>query len=445
MRITSVNAAVTGGGAEFVARSLHERYLERGHESWLIVGNKNAEEPNTLELPNLANRSGWARGMHGLASRVEGHRYVNRALRTLAEPARFSRVMRGHEDFDHPATAGLLELTPALPEVLHLHNLHGAYFDIRALPALTAQVPSVLTLHDTWVLTGHCAHPLECERWLTGCETCPYLDRYVPLHGDQAAENFALKRRVLAQSALAYATPSRWLMDMLERSGVLEGALDARVIPNGIDTRLFAPGDRAAARGALGIAPDTLVLATSGRDLLANPYKGFDLLESALATLAAAGVRATLLAIGSDAPVRTIGGIEVRPVPFVHDPRALAELYRASDVYVHPARAEVLGLTIVEALACGVPAVASRVGGIPEVVRDGENGLLVPAEDPAALASALGTLLGDEGLRQRLGTHAATDAAARFSLDAQADAYLGLYTDLVTARGSAARATGSTS
>ena len=264
MRITSVNAAVTGGGAERVSRSLHEEYLARGHESWLLVGNRNAECASALEIPNERYRNPWARSVRRVAaaasrrSNVDGDAwwYTDRALRAAAQPLRYGRVARGHEDFDHPATPHLLELTPETPELLHLHNLHGSYFDIRALPNLADAVPTVLTMHDTWFLTGHCAHPFECEGWLSGCKTCQHLDRYVPLYADESAANFALKRQVLRDSRLAIATPSRWLMDMAERSGVLTGALDARVIANGVDTRVFKPGDRSAARAELGLDPD---------------------------------------------------------------------------------------------------------------------------------------------------------------------------------------------
>jgi D-inositol-3-phosphate glycosyltransferase len=83
-------------------------------------------------------------------------------------------------------------------------------------------------------------------------------------------------------------------------------------------------------------------------------------------------------------------------------PTEVAAWMRAADVVVVPSRREPLGLAAVEALACGTPVVASSVGGLREVVRDGENGLLIPPEDPGALAAALGRLA-DNGLRARLG------------------------------------------
>ena len=65
-----------------------------------------------------------------------------------------------------PASHRVLELPPRPPDVLHLHNLHGGYFDLRVLPELSARQPTVVTMHDEWLYTGHCAYTLDSERWL---------------------------------------------------------------------------------------------------------------------------------------------------------------------------------------------------------------------------------------------------------------------------------------
>jgi glycosyltransferase involved in cell wall biosynthesis len=109
---------------------------------------------------------------------------------------------------------------------------------------------------------------------------------------------------------------------------------------------------------------------------------------------------------------------------FVADP---APGYAAADVVVLSSRHEGLGLALVEAAQHGRPVVATAVGGVPEVVGDGETGLLVPAGNPDALASALTSLISDEAECRRLGTRARDVAGARFSLDAYAASLDGLY------------------
>ncbi len=107
----------------------------------------------------------------------------------------------------------------------------------------------------------------------------------------------------------------------------------------------------------------------------------------------------------------------------------VADYLAALDVFVFPSREEGLGSTLIDAMAQGLPIVASRVGGIPELIAHERTGLLVPPGDPAALAAALARLAGDPGLRARLGA-AARAAAAVYTPEAMAAAYLDLYHDI---------------
>jgi glycosyltransferase involved in cell wall biosynthesis len=102
-------------------------------------------------------------------------------------------------------------------------------------------------------------------------------------------------------------------------------------------------------------------------------------------------------------------------------PEEIARLHAAADLFAWPAVNEAYGMAMLEAEAAGLPVVAGRVGGVPEIVADGEAGLLAAADDPAAFAEALATLLQDEGLRQRFGRAAARRIAERHGFAAAAD------------------------
>ncbi|MDZ4177704.1 MAG: glycosyltransferase, partial [Coriobacteriia bacterium] len=309
MNILSVNASVIGGGAEKVSLTLHQRYRARGHESWLAVANINAEEPGTLQIPRDAGRGLGAQSLLGSAWWLDARSRrptdaagrASRALRVAAEPGRWAHVARGHEDFDFPWTSGLLDLAPARADVLHLHNLHGGYFDIRVLPELTAATPTVLTLHDTWLLTGHCAQPFECERWRTGCGACPDLDRYVPVRGEETIANREVKRSAVLGSRLGIAAPSAWLLSMAEESGLLGEGREGRVIPNGVDTSVFAPGHKAAARERLRLPQERRIALVAAKGVRGNPYKGFDTLLGALGRLSGEAAKGLLVvALGDE-------------------------------------------------------------------------------------------------------------------------------------------------
>jgi D-inositol-3-phosphate glycosyltransferase len=184
------------------------------------------------------------------------------------------------------------------------------------------------------------------------------------------------------------------------------------VIPCGVDTELFAPGDQAAARAALGL-DDRPRLLYVGR---LAPIKGLETLLDSMARLRAAGSRAQLCIVGGDADENLDGHegdlrarlrrLDLRDsVTFVgaQPQEQLRAWYVAADATVLPSYYESFGMVALEAMACGSPVVASRVGGLQTTVRDRVTGLLVQDHDPAALADTLVRVLDDADLRWRLG------------------------------------------
>jgi len=434
--ILQVGASNTDGGAEKVMSDLHHAYMAHGVDSWLAVGRKHGADPRVVEIPNETSRGAWSRTVSSIAERVAGdaphgaRRLAGRLMLLASQPLRYAGVLQGREDFSYPGTSALLDLTPSTPDVLHLHNLHGYYFDLRQLPRISTGVSTVLTLHDAWLLTGHCAHPMECTRWLTGCGKCPRLDVYVPISRDASAKNWELKRAIVRRSRLRVATPSHWLMEMVTRSGLEDGLVETRVIPNGVDTAVFRPGDRLRAREELGLPLDRSIVLFAGRGLRDNPWKDWRTLKLALPEIARSEkTRPLLVALGAEGDSQRTE--DVLAVPFVQDAAIVARYYQAADVYVHPARAENLPLAVLEAMACGTPVVASRVGGIPEEVIHGETGVLVTAGDPVELAREVSALLSDEPRLRAFSDASVQRIRAVFTLDAQVNAYLDWYTELL--------------
>src|SRR3546814_10499316 len=118
----------------------------------------------------------------------------------------------------------------------------------------------VLTLHDEWAYTGHCAYTLGCERWRSGCGQCPHLDVYPSIRRDASAANWTAKYDIYSSSRLYVATPSHWPMKRVLESSVASAVVERKVIPNGINLELFKPGDRTEARRRIGVPEDALVL-----------------------------------------------------------------------------------------------------------------------------------------------------------------------------------------
>ncbi len=440
LRILQVNTSDTGGGAAQVAVSLHEEYRRLGHASWLTVGYKWAQTPYTIEISKAAPSNAWTKMWHSLGGAVSrssedirGAGWLGQKIRGLAEPRHYIDWWRGVEDFNSPASWRLLDLPPEPPDVLHCHRLHSFPFDLRALPTLSSRIPTVITLHDAWMLSGHCSHSFECERWKTGCGKCPDLSIHPPIRRDATAFNWRRKREIYAESSLYLATPSRWLMQKVEQSVLAPAAVDARVIPNGVDTSVFRPGSRQDARVDLGLPTDARILLFAATPLRANVFKDF---ETVRASAMAVGKRMrteriVLVAVGEEAPPERVEGAEIRYVPLQSNSKAMPRYYQAADVYVHGAKAETFSTAIVEAMACGIPVVATAVGGISEQVEDGHTGFLVPREEPDAMAEAIEHLLTDMDLHRRCAARATEKAAERHDLQLQARAYLDWYREIL--------------
>ncbi len=429
LRILQVGTYDIAGGAEKITWDLHTSYRAYGHRSWLAVGKKKSRNPDIFPIQNRFNKV-----FQLVPFSIRNFPHISGVAKLvdfLTNPNRIDAYLKGHEDFDHPGTWHLFDLTPEPPDILHCHNLHGGYFDLRALPFLSNRVPTVLTLHDAWLLAGHCAHSFDCERWKTGCGNCPDLSIYPATRKDATAYNWQRKAEIYRESRLYVVTPCRWLMDKIDESMLKPGIVASKVIPNGVDLKVFQPADRNGARGELGLPMDARILLFAANGIKKNIWKDYRTLQSALERVAKTRKKVLCIALGETAPPRRIGNVKIRFVPYQKDPQKVARYYQAADLYLHPARAETFPNTVLEALACGTPAVASTVGGIPEQVVEGKTGFLVPVGDARAMAGRVLDLLEDEELRLQMGRDAAEDAARRFGLERMASEYIAFYRDIL--------------
>jgi glycosyltransferase involved in cell wall biosynthesis len=474
MRILQVSTADIAGGAERIAWNLFNAYRAAGHASSLAVGIKRSSDPDVAILPNgnewTVWRRGWSavgRGAARLDGRVPGAGLVSQAAHFAARPRANLLDAYGIENFNYRGSRRLLDLVEERPQIVHCHNLHGAYFDLRVLPRLSRDVPVVLTLHDAWLLSGHCAHSFDCERWRTGCGECPDLSIYPAVKRDATAYNWRRKQRIFAKSRLYVATPSAWLMRKVEDSILAPATVESRVIPNGVDLGTFAPGDRARARAMLNIAPDARVILFTGYGIRRNIWKDYETMRAAITRAAAElrGENVLFIGLGEESPPERLQSAEFRFAGYVSDGDEIARYYQAADLYIHAAKVDTFPNSVLEALACGIPVVATAVGGIPEQLKplaglgagapehtrhgpDAATGVLVAPGDAEDMSRSLIALVRDTGLRARLGANAQADARERFDLARQAQEYLTWYRQLLlsawqtTARSAVSRPAG---
>ncbi|HEX6750636.1 MAG TPA: glycosyltransferase [Longimicrobium sp.] len=295
--------------------------------------------------------------------------------------------------------------------------IHGHYLG----PAVTASIvgavtgtPAVATLHGAGDLSVERHRALKAALLNRGLRRVVFVSE-------------ALRRQVLAQGGL--------------RAGLTE------VIPNGIDPTRFTPRRDPSLRRELGIGDDAFVIAAVGN---VREAKGYDVLLRAAALLrdrvpdlrvviageAKGALYDDLLARRSELGI----GERVTFAGFRED---VAGVLAASDAFALTSRSEGFSLSTVQAMAMGLPVVATRCGGPEELMDDGATGLLVENGSPRAVADALARVHGDAALRARLGAAAARAACERFSVDAQVRAYERLYHAVTAGRRGRARAASS--
>jgi glycosyltransferase involved in cell wall biosynthesis len=421
MRVLQLSTTDGAGGAGRAARRLHEALPSVGVSSRLVAAHVDfpAGEVESVAGAAVGSSAAWLLAPEKAPPKLMG--------------------LTGQVNVPLPSSHLLARSNSVeWADVVHLHNLHGNWFDLRALRTLARRRPLVWTLHDMWPMSGHCAYSFDCERWRTGCGPCPLfnadrrpLDDIPQPPWDNSGPGWRFKRRLYEElEQLTITAPSRWLID-LARESILAVAPGSsfRQIPHGIDTDTYKPTPRSKARRALGLAPNRAVV-LFGAASLAQERKGLRHLAAALRLPPLAGRNLTLLAFGRVKGLAAeLPGLQ--SLGEIFDERRQSLAYNAADLAVVPSLADNQPLVALEALACGTPVVASAVGGLTELVSHAETGLNVPPGDETSLSKAIAELLDDHELHARLSAQARRQIVERHGLRTQAEAFRELYSDCV--------------
>lgn len=323
--------------------------------------------------------------------------------RPPGRPYRLWRWLRDRSvgSFPWRLRSTLRALQPAL-----VHSHVSARIDLQARAVVGSGLPWVWTLHGVYEANG-----VEIGRW------------------KQAVEG--MRHRAACLTAVSRAIVEHWKGLGLDR------LLEPRVTPGGIDCSAFlrTSPDAAIWRSEHHIPADAVVFGSAGR---LDPVKGHDLFVEAAGRLASR-YAAVHFALAGDGPLmkdlrRRIEALNLKErfhlLGYRH---AMPEFLAGLDVFVLPSRSEGLGLALIEAMAAGLPCVATRVGGVPEVLDD-SAGVLAPPESAEALAQAMEFML-DPERRRAMGASAAR-LAQRFSIEACAARFAAIYDELLSGRGS---------
>lgn len=356
------------------------------------------------------------------------------------------------------------------PDIINVHNLHVAApwgWGPHLVEVCLEFAPVVWTLHDMWSFTGRCAYSYDCEKFITGCdEACPTPNELPTLAPERIRSAWDERRAIYGRHRddLVIVAPSRWLAQEARRGLFAEHRID--VIPYGIEKwfhlshdlqlarlmastkqllkgrradqirgevewryeRTFHPFTRENARALLGIRPAGPVLLLAAFDLTER-RKGAQLLPHLWKQIEHRPLTVVTMGRGSitiDDPL-----IEVHSLGNVEDDAKKTLVYSAADALLHPAPVDNLPNVVLESLACGTPAIAMPVGGVPELVRPGVSGWLAESPTPDALARAVDRALRDLWLGKSLRESCRSLIDKEYSLALQGRRYVELFQQLL--------------
>lgn len=327
--------------------------------------------------------------------------------------------------------ARLPETTHLLPnivdvDVVHLHWLAFCADYPSFFQSIPRHVPIVWTLHDMNAFTGGCHYSSGCDKFKNGCGNCPQIIN--PQPNDVSVDSFNAKRAAMAGRRVHVTAPSQWMIDLAEQSAIWPDATTFEKIHLGFDLSHFYPVNKTEARHALSIATDAVLIAF-GADDISSYRKGFHHLLHCLPKIKAASkVECLVFGAGEIPPSDQLPKMHTQGFVDSVDHQRL--IYSAADVVVVASREDNQPQVGLEAMACGTPVVAFDAGGIPEYVRQGKTGCVVPLGDEEKLAEAISSLADLKSLRQRLGKAAIEMVAKEFELQQQTATYQKVYANL---------------
>ena len=315
-------------------------------------------------------------------------------------------------------------------DIVHYHLLHNYWGALPVFPEITKKKPSVLTIHDPWIFTGHCIYPKTCERWKAGCGACPDLTVNFPMRSDRTQFQWAFKKSCFEKVSLDLVVASQFMLDFVKESPITRHIDHVHLIPFGIDIDQFSPNrNRAEIRHKLGIPDENFVLCFRADP---SPFKGFDCIHDMLKKLSI-DRPISLIAVGNPGMLAGLKDkYQILDLAWVTDNDLMADLYCACDLFLMPSTAEAFGLMAIEAMASARPVLVCEGTSLPSVTFAPECGIVIPQNDSAEMGKVVARLAGNPRECETRGRLGRELAEKHYRFDTYVDKHLKLYEEILS-------------
>lgn len=325
--------------------------------------------------------------------------------------------------------ASILEKTR--PDIINVHNLHSAAWmgwGPGLISIASKFAPIVWTLHDMWSITGRCGYNYECLKYLSGCDSeCPTWSEYPVVKPNKIWNAWDEKKKVLNNAPnITAVAPSQWLAHEAKRG--LWSQKDVRRIPYGLPLKKFRLLDRICSRRQLGLPEKGLCLLVAAADL-SERRKGGDYLLHALENAKIDDYY--ILTLGSGKIQIHPAGKEVYSLGFCDNIASIEYAYNAADLMIHAAPVDNFPNVVLESMACGTPVAGFPIGGVAEMIRNGETGWLAESVSGEALAAVVEEAVFHIREGRSLRQSCRADVEKLYPLELQAKRYIELFEELL--------------
>ncbi len=364
MRIIEVNYADLPGRI-FNGYDLHLSLNQLNHTANQIVVNKYSQEDTVIALKNdvLVERQ-----LKNLENKLSMSNLLSILGKQLQEEYCFLRA-----------------------DIVHYHILHNNMISLLDLPKLMSLKPSIWTIHDPWLVTGNCVHPLKCTKWLDGCRNCENLKyKYFEMKDDKAWQMWNIKKQIYSKLDIDVVVATNFTKKYIQDSPLTKHFSRIHKIPFGVDVELFKRFDNLQVRSKYGIEKGKIVIGFRKDN---SPVKGGVYIYEALERMSF-NKDIVIISVGDgDIPNSLKQKFRVIDLGWQNNDYIMKEFFTVCDIFIMPSLAESFGLMAIEAMAAQVPVICFKDTVLEEIVEAPNCGIAVQYASSNKLKEAIERLV----------------------------------------------------
>ncbi|MEE1362216.1 MAG: glycosyltransferase [Selenomonadaceae bacterium] len=317
-------------------------------------------------------------------------------------------------------------------DIIHYHLIHNNLLSIYDLPMLMKNKINIFTLHDPWIFTGHCTHPIDCTEWLSGCEKCNNLERLFSISKDNSHNMWLMKKEFFEENKknLSLIVASKWMLDIVKRSPITSDVKNVYYVPFGININTFSKENKnkKILRKQYGIrSDDFVVMFRETSDELKGMFYIIEMLKSIYdvddISIVTVGMTGLLEGLKGKYSIKEFG--------WINDEKVLSDIYGVSDVFIMTSIAESFGVMAIEAMAASLPVVVFKETALEEIVADIDRSLCVEYKSIQAMKDIILKLKEDKQYYELLSIRAYQNAQNKYDEQIYFENICNIYNQLI--------------